>query len=111
MPDYSVVKSLCEELEVTVAELMDGEMSEEKSVRTYDDDQILAVLRRTQELEKQKNVMHGVMLIVMGIALQALSYAITGSDIKDFISGLLLGLSIGEMLVGVYVVGKSLTGR
>ena len=55
--------------------------------------------------------MHGVMLIVMGIALQALSYAITGSDIKDFISGLLLGLSIGEMLVGVYVVGKSLTGR
>ena len=31
MPDYSVVKSLCEELEVTVAELMDGEMSEEKS--------------------------------------------------------------------------------
>ena len=111
MPDYSVVKSLCEELEVTVAELMDGEMSEEKSVRTYDDEQILDLLRRTQELEKQKNVMHGVMLIVMGIALQALSYAITGSDIKDFISGLLLGLSIGEMLVGVYVVGKSLTGR
>ncbi|MEE1257476.1 MAG: helix-turn-helix transcriptional regulator, partial [Lachnospiraceae bacterium] len=25
MPDYSVVKILCEELEITVAELMDGE--------------------------------------------------------------------------------------
>ncbi len=54
MPDYSIVKSLCEELDVTIAELMDGEMSEEKSVRTYDDEQILDLLRRTQELEKQK---------------------------------------------------------
>lgn len=112
MPDYSIVKSLCEELEVTVAELMDGEISEENSVRTYDDDeQILDLLRRTQELEKQKNMLYGIMLIVMGIAVQALSYAIGGSDFKDFISGLLLGLSIGEMLVGVYVVGKSLAGR
>ena len=111
MPDYSIIKSLCEELEVTVAELMDGEMSEEKSVRTYDDEQILDLLRRTQELEKQKNLLYGIILIVMGIALQALSYAIGGSDFKDFISRLLLGLSIGEMLVGVYVVGKTLAGR
>ena len=51
------------------------------------------------------------MLIVMGIALQALSYAVGGSNFKDFISGLLLGLSIGEMLIGVFVVGKSLAGR
>ena len=111
MPDYSIIKSLCEELEVTVAELMDGEMSEEKSVRIYDDEQILDLLRRTQELEKQKNLLYGIILIVMGIALQALSYAIGGSDFKDFISGLLLGLSIGEMLVGVYIVGTSMAGR
>ena len=109
--DLSPVRTLCEELEVTVAELMDGEISEENSVRTYDDEQILDLLRRTQELEKQKNMLYGIMLIVMGIAVQALSYAIGGSDFKDFISGLLLGLSIGEMLVGVYVVGKSLAGR
>ena len=111
MPDYSIVKSLCEELEVTVAELMDGEMSEEKSVRSYDDEQILDLLRRTQELEKQKDMLYGIMLIVMGIALQALSYAFGGSNIKDFVSGVLLGLSIAEMLVGIYVVGKSLAGR
>ena len=60
MPDYSIVKSLCEELEVTVAELMDGEISEENSVRTYDDEQILDLLRRTQELEKQKNMLYGI---------------------------------------------------
>ena len=111
MPDYVIVKSLCEELEITVAELLDGEISKDKSVRTYDDEQILDLIRRTQELEKQKNMLYGIMLIVMGIALQALSYVVGGSDFKDFISGLLLGLSIVEMLVGVYVVGKSLAGR
>ena len=31
MPDYSVVKTLCEELEITVAELMDGECGNEKA--------------------------------------------------------------------------------
>lgn len=111
MPDYSIVKSLCDELEVTVAELMDGEISEGKSIRTYDDEQILDLLRRTQELEKQKSMLYGIILVVMGISLQALSYAVGGSDFKDFVSGLLLGLSLGEMLIGVYIIGKSLAGR
>lgn len=90
MPDYTVIKSLCGELKVTVSELMDAEETEEKSVRVYDDDQILDLLRRTQELEKQKVMLTGVILIVMGIALQALSQSLGGSDVKDFFSGLLL---------------------
>lgn len=106
MPDYTVIKSLCEELQVTVSELMDAEETEEKSVRVYDDDQILDLLRRTQELEKQKVTLTGVILIVMGIALQALSQTLGGSDVKDFFSGLLLGLSVAEMLAGIYVIGK-----
>ena len=106
MPDYTVIKSLCGELKVTVSELMDAEETEEKSVRVYDDDQILDLLRRTQELEKQKVMLTGVILIVMGIALQALSQSLGGSDVKDFFSGLLLGLSVAEMLAGIYVIGK-----
>ena len=111
MPDYSVVKTLCDELEITVAELMDGEDAEEKSVRAYDDEQIMDLLKRTQDLEKQKNLLYGVLLIVMGIALQALSHTLGGSNVKDFFSGLLLGISIAEMLVGIVVVGKSIAGR
>lgn len=111
MPDYSVIKNLCKELEITVAELMDGESSEEKSVRTYDDEQIMDLLKRTQELEKQKNTMSGTLLIVMGVALQALSHTLGGSNAKDFFSGLLLGLSIAEMLVGLYVVGRSMSRK
>ena len=111
MPDYTVVKSLCEELGITVAELMDGEVSEEKSVRTYDEEQIMNLLKRTQDLEKQKNLLYGILLIVMGIALQALSHTLDGSGVKDFFSRLLLGISIAEMLAGVYVVGKSIAGQ
>ena len=49
MPDYSIVKSLCEELGVTMAELLDGEKAGDKSVRVYDDEQMLDLLRRIQE--------------------------------------------------------------
>ena len=106
MPDYAVVKKLCEELKVTVSELMDGEENDEKNIRSYDDEQILDLLRRTQELEKQKVMLTGVILIVMGIALQALSHTLGGSNVKDFLAGLLSGLSIVEMLAGIYVVAK-----
>ena len=33
MPDYAVVKNLCEELNVSVSELMDGEETDDKSNR------------------------------------------------------------------------------
>ena len=111
MPDYAVVKSLCEELKISVLELMDGEEADDKSVRVYDDGQILDLLRRTQELEKQKGMMTGVILIVMGIAFQALSHTLGGSDVKDFFSGLLMGLSVTEMVLGVYVTAKGASGK
>lgn len=111
MPDYSIVQPLCKELEITVAELMDGEVGEEKSVRTYDEEQIMDLLKRTEDLEKQRTVLFGVVLVIMGIAVQALSHTFGGSAVKDFFSGVLLGMSIAEMLVGVFVVGKGLAGR
>lgn len=43
---------------------------------------------------KQKNLLYGVIIIFMGIALQILSYRIRGTDSKDFISGLLVGISL-----------------
>lgn len=111
MPDYSIIKNLCEELQITVAELIDGGEAGEKNIRLYDDEQIVDLLRRIQELEKQKNLVFGILLVVMGGALQALSYSIDGSNIKDFFSGILLGISIAEMIIGVYVLGRSVAER
>ncbi len=108
MPDYSVIKALCQALSITLPELMDGEDAAEDSVRVYDDAQILDLLQRTQELEKQKGVLYGLILIVLGIACSALSASTGGSDVQDFVSGLLMGLSIVEMLAGIAVIGKKL---
>lgn len=111
MPDYSVIKPLCDELEISVSELMDAERNGEKSVRTYDEEQILDLLRRTSELEKQRNMIMGMLVMVMGFALQATAHTIGGSSFKDFISGLLLGLSIGAVLTGVYLIARSFSKK
>lgn len=75
---------------------------QKKNVKIYDD-QIVDLLKRTKELEKQKHVLSETILIVMGIAIQAVSYSIGGSTIKDFLSGFLLGFSILEMLIGLSI--------
>ena len=48
-------------------------------------------------------------VMIMGIALLSLHFIVGGSNFRDFCSGVLLGLSIGEMLVGVYVVARGLS--
>ena len=108
MPDYSIIEQLCKELSVTLSELMDGEDAAEDSVRVYDDEQILDLLRRTQELERQKNILYGIILIVLGIACNAMSGTVTGSEVQEFISGLLMGLSVAEILAGIVIVGKNI---
>ena len=111
MPDYSIIEQLCKELSVTLSELMDGEDAAEDSVRIYDDAQILDLLRRTQELERQKNILYGIILIVFGIASNAMTGAVGGSEVQEFISGLLMSLSVAEILAGIVIVGKSVLKR
>lgn len=106
MPDYSIIQKLCEALGVTLPELMDGEDTAQNSVRVYDDAQILDLLRRTQELERQKNMLYGLVLVVLGIACNAMSRTTGGTDVQDFVAGLLLGISVVEMLAGIWLVGR-----
>ena len=108
MPDYSVIEPLCKELDITVAELLDGEEKANNSIRVYDDLQVLDLIKRTQVLENQRASLYGFILIIMGLVLLLLHYNIGGSGVKDFISGLFLGISIVEMLIGVYVVARGL---
>lgn len=111
MPDYGIIQPLCAELGISVSELMDGEEQPQDSIRAYDDSQILDLIKRTQALESQRTTLGGVILIVLGIAICALSFSFGGSDVKDFVSGVMLGISCGAMLAGVYIVGSSLAKR
>ncbi len=111
MPDYGIIQPLCAELGISISELMDGEEQPQDSIRAYDDSQILDLIKRTQALESQRTTLGGVILIVLGIAICALSFSFGGSDVKDFVSGVMLGISCGAMLAGVYIVGSSLAKR
>lgn len=111
MPDYGVIQPLCTELGVTVSELMDGVERAQDSIRAYDDEQILDLIKRTQALESQRETLVGIILIVMGMALGAMSFTLGGSDVKDFFSGLMMGLSCGSMLVGIFVAVRSIAKR
>lgn len=106
MPDYSIVEQLCQELSISLSELMDGEDTAQGCLKVCDETQLLDLLRRTQELEKQKEVLYGILLIVLGIASNSMSKTISGSDVKDFIAGLLMGLAIVEVIAGIVIIGK-----
>ena len=110
MPDYSAVNELCTELGITVSELLDGEENEKENLRMYDNDQILEMLARIQRLEQQRVTIIAIALIVMGIALLAVSPLIGGSDVIDFFSGALFGIGLGEIIIGVFLATRSIFG-
>ena len=107
MPDYGVIESLCEELEITVAELMDGEMNEKNRIRIGEEQKMLEMLKRIQNLEQQRSIILGIMLICTGITFFLISRQFGGTTIRDLISGILLGLSVAESLTGVYIIARS----
>ncbi|MBE6751671.1 MAG: helix-turn-helix transcriptional regulator [Ruminococcaceae bacterium] len=107
MPDYSVIEILCKELDVTVSELLDGEENE-KSIRLYDEKEIIGMIKDIQELKKSKDSNSSFFLIIMGISLLALSFCIEGSEFKDFVSGFLLGISVVEMILGIYLLVRTM---
>ena len=69
MPDYALIQSLCETLDISVSELIEGKNT------ALHERQLMELLRRTQELERQNGILHGVIMLIFGIALQALAAA------------------------------------
>lgn len=105
MPDYSIVESLCKELNTTLAELINGE-EDEKSIHTYDNEQIIDMIKEMQNLKNEKKMIIGYIFIVMGLVMLVLSKMMGGTNIQDFFAGFMLGLSIVEMVIGIYLLGR-----
>lgn len=103
MPDYSVVEELCKELDITLAELMNGEDGK-KDIHTYDDQNVLEMLREFQRLKSRKLRIIGCILIGMGIVKSILSQVIGGTGFQDGLSGILLGVSVSGILLGIICV-------
>ena len=101
LPDYSLVEMVCEILEISTFELFSGEDN-----KNLDEKQMIEMLERIQKLEIQKSIMYGALLIILGIACFCMSQLFCGSYFKDFMSGILVGLSIAEMLAGLFITAR-----
>lgn len=106
MPDYGIVNELCDALGITVSELLDGEENERENLRVYDNDQMIEMLARIQRLESQRITIIAIALIVTGIGLLALSPLLGGSDVTDFLHGVLFGIGVGTILIGVFLATR-----
>ena len=102
MPDYALIQSLCETLDISVIELIEGKEA------SLHERQLMELLRRTQELERQNGILHGVIMLIFGIALQALAPHFVGSPMQDLLSGIILGLSVGILLLGIYLIFQAM---
>lgn len=102
MPDYALIQPLCETLDISVSELIEGKNT------ALHERHLMELLRRTQELERQNGILHGVIMLIFGIALQALAPHFVGSPMQDLLSGIILGLSVGILLLGIYLIFQAM---
>ena len=104
MPDYSIIDQLCKELGISIAELLDGEDKEENSIRVYDEEQVKALLKKVNDVEKTYKMNIGIILIVVGLISLAVFPLYGGTHFKDFISGALFGGSLSLILLGITII-------
>lgn len=100
MPDYSLINPLCEALDVTVSELLEGQAS----YNSMNEKQLIDLVRKIQQLEDQKIMFYGIIMSTMAVSMQALAHT-AGSQI---LSGCMLFLSIVETLLGLGMILKYL---
>ena len=101
MPDYSVIEGLCRELDITLAELLDGEETEPHSIRVYDEEEVKTLLAKIDKIEKKYRYATGAMMIVVGFLSMVLGRVLGGTDAQDFLSGFLAGLGACWIAVGI----------
>ena len=104
MPDYSMIEPLCQELNITAAQLFDGE--DEKSTHT-DSQQILKMIKETQDLKNKKLMLIGIVISLTGIVFLIYSQLIGGTDMQEMLSGFTLGLSFPLILLGSILIIRS----
>ena len=100
MPDYSVVEALCDVLKITVSELVEGEELE-TDVTKQNDDQIIELLRRTQQLEKQ-NVRFNRSLESILLILTLISAMLTIGYLNNILHIIFLVLAVVQVIIKIY---------
>ncbi len=101
MPDYSVIELLSKELDVSIAQIFNGNDDNFSAIEDEKIQSIFNSMRQSEKLNKiNKLIIIGILLIVIGIASFGISFAFKGSEIQDFTRGFFRGLSAVQVLLG-----------
>ena len=111
MPDYSLVKALCKELDISIGELLEGK-EYEKGTQSTQNDQLMKLVKDMEQLKKEKVIprlyVSAIILVVIAIALCFLSTIFGGSNFEEFISGFLVGIAIALILISIFLIVYSI---
>ena len=104
MPDLNVFNSLCNELDISINELLSGEYIP-NNLGEINDKNLLKILKLYLKLKKDKKIYFGLILIILGEMNFILSKIFeTTTNLQNFFSGLFLGFSVGINLIGIFLV-------
>lgn len=111
LPDSSLMEPLCDILGITFNELLSGKALEKEQEHRVSEETLQRVLGTVEQMQHEKRLLIGVLVIVLGIALMAIARSLVVpaiSNVMDFFGGFLEGLSIVMVLVGVFVTIREL---
>ena len=108
LPNYPTIKMLCNELSVTLTELMYGEEQEENSIRLCDEDLIIDLLKQIKELKKESNRLKSWICICISISLLVFGIFCNGSVTANIISIIVFIIAVGVDFVGLCYIFKNI---
>lgn len=83
MPDYSILKQLCEELDISINELLSGERIKDEFVIKANEN-LNNILKEYYKMKKQKNIIKIILIIISVILLKYIISTITMLVIATF---------------------------
>ena len=69
MPDYSILKELCNTLDIDVNEFLSGEKIEKNEIQTHSIENLDLILKEYYKMKKQKNIFKSISIIIGIIAI------------------------------------------
>lgn len=111
LPDGAIMQPLCESLGVSFNELMSGKDIETDRERSTAETVMKQALDTIGQLQREKRTLIGILVIMLGITTLTIGQSLAklpASEVMDFLAGFLVGLSIVEILVGIFFTIRSL---
>lgn len=101
LPDVGLHEALCATLQITLNELMAGKDIEHEELLSASEKTLHEVLKRNTQLMAWKDIVIGIVLILLGRVIPMPNYGDGAGDAMKFIEGVSIGLGIGVTLLGI----------